>query len=120
MFLADATPDRFMKDNVRQEPVKIGAVDVEAFAQNIARLVEEGGKALAAYLRPREEGKSKTEFADEITDAVKTLAKVAEYWLADPGRAAELQSNLGKAYLDLWAAAVKRMAGEEARAGGRG
>ena len=37
---------------MRQEPVKIGAVDVEAFAQNLARLVEEGGKALAAYLRP--------------------------------------------------------------------
>ena len=104
-----------MKDNVRQEPVKIGAVDVEAFAQNLARLVEEGGKALAAYMRPREEGQVPSEFAEEITDAVKTLGQVAEYWLADPARAVELQSNLGKAYLDLWAATVKRMAGEEAK-----
>jgi polyhydroxyalkanoate synthase len=104
-----------MKDDVRQQPVKIGAVDVEVFAQNLARLVEEGGKALAAYLRPREEGQVKSEFAEEITDAVKTLGKVAEYWLADPARAVELQSNLGKAYLDLWATAVKRMAGEEAK-----
>ena len=41
-----------MKDNVRQEPVKIGAVDVEVFAQNLARLVEEGGKATVRMLLP--------------------------------------------------------------------
>src|SRR5947209_2235805 len=33
-----------------------GAVDVEKFSKNIARMVEEAGKALAAYLKPREEG----------------------------------------------------------------
>ena len=44
-----------------QEPAKIGSVDVEAFAHNLARLIEEGGKALAAYLKPREEGKIKDE-----------------------------------------------------------
>ena len=44
-----------------QEPAKIGSVEVEAFAHNIARLVEEGGKALAAYMKPREEGKIKNE-----------------------------------------------------------
>ena len=38
------------------EPVTNGAVDVEEFARNLARMVEEGGKALAAYLKPREEG----------------------------------------------------------------
>ena len=40
-----------------QEPMKIGAVDVEEFSRNLARLVEEGGRALAAYLKPREEGR---------------------------------------------------------------
>jgi len=30
------------------------AVDIEQFSKNIARMVEEGGKALAAYLKPRE------------------------------------------------------------------
>ena len=38
------------------EPAKLGSVDVEAFSKNLARMVENGGKALAAYLRPREEG----------------------------------------------------------------
>jgi polyhydroxyalkanoate synthase subunit PhaC len=99
-----------MKDNVA--PAKIGAVDVEAFSKNLARMVEEGGKALAAYLRPREEGQIQTGLSDEITDMVKTLGEVVGYWLADPSRAVELQSRLGKAYLELWGNAVKRLAGE--------
>jgi polyhydroxyalkanoate synthase len=93
---------------------KPASVDVEAFARNLARLMEEGGKALAAYLKPREDGRIKTELSDQVTDAVKTLGQVAEYWLADPKRAVELQTRLGRAYLDLWASAVKRMAGENA------
>ncbi len=94
--------------------MKIGSVDVEEFSRNLARLVEEGGRALAAYLKPREEGRDNSEFADEMTEVVKTLGQVAEYWLADPQRTVELQNRLGKAYLELWASAVKRLAGEEA------
>ncbi len=96
-----------------QQPVQVGGVDIEAFSRNVARLVEEGGRALAAYLKPREAGRSDREFADEAAEVVKTLGHVAEYWLADPQRAVELQTRLGKAYLDLWAAAAKRLAGEE-------
>jgi hypothetical protein len=80
-----------------------GTVDIERFSKNVARMVEEGGKALAAYLKPREDGAVKIEPADEIADVVKTLGHVAEYWLSDPQRAVEVQATLGKAYLDLWA-----------------
>src|SRR3984893_16350788 len=73
--------------------------------------MEEGGKAMAAYLKPREEGQVDDQYS-EVTDVVKTLGQVADYWLRDPQRALEVQSSLGKAYLDLWANAVKRMAGE--------
>src|SRR5262249_15565164 len=90
------------------------AVDIEAFSRNVARMVEEGGKALAAYLKPREDGALKTDAAEDVGDAVKTLAHVAEYWLADPQRAVEVQTSLGRSYLDLWASAIKRMAGEAA------
>jgi polyhydroxyalkanoate synthase len=93
------------------EPVKSVSADVEEFARNIARMMEEGGKALAAYLKPREEGRIEDQYA-ETTDVVKTMAKVADFWLRDPQRTLELQSSLGKAYLDLWGNAVKRMAGE--------
>src|SRR5207253_10410458 len=88
-----------------------GSADVEEFARNIARMMEQGGKALAAYLKPREEGHHDDQYA-EVVDVVKTIGQVADYWLRDPQRALELQSSLGKAYLDLWANAVKRMAGE--------
>jgi polyhydroxyalkanoate synthase len=96
-----------------QPQVKIGTIDVEAFSRNLARLIENGGRALAAYLKPREQGQDDHVMADEITEVVKTLGHVAEYWLGDPQRAVELQNRLGKAYLDLWAAAAKRLAGDE-------
>ena len=96
-----------------KEPAAAGNVDIEALSRNLARLIEEGGKALAAYLKPREEGKIKGELAEDITDAVKSVGRVAEYWMSDPRRVLEVQTSLGRAYLDLWAGAVKRMAGEQ-------
>jgi polyhydroxyalkanoate synthase len=102
-----------VKESVKEGP-EHDSLDVEVFARNFARMIEEGGKALAAYMKPREEGKIKGEIADEVTDVVKTVGQVAEYWLSDPKRAVELQTSLGRAYLDLWAGAVKRMAGEPA------
>ena len=94
------------------EPVKVGGVDVEIFARNLARMIEESGKALAAYMKPRETGKFKDELSEDVTDVVKTVGTVAEYWLSDPQRALELQTSLGSAYLDLWASTMKRMAGQ--------
>jgi polyhydroxyalkanoate synthase len=94
-------------------PIKIGPLDVEQFSRNLARIVEQGGRALAAYMKPRETGQANGEFAEEIAEVVKTLSQVMEYWLADPQRTAELQTRLGKAYLELWAAAAKRLAGED-------
>src|SRR3954451_15296976 len=103
-----------MDKPTQQPPPPTSAADIEAFAHNLARLVEEGGKALAAYIAPREEGKIKGEFSEEVADAAKSIGQVAEYWLSDPQRAIELQASLGRAYLDLWATAVRRMAGEPA------
>src|SRR5262249_11841483 len=107
------TMDQAPSQPASPSPAGINPADIEAFAQNAAPLVEEGGKALAAYLKPREEGKIKSEVSDDVADVIKTLGQVAEYWMADPQRTVELQSRLGRAYLDLWASAVRRMAGEE-------
>jgi polyhydroxyalkanoate synthase len=96
------------------EPAKASGVDVELFARNLARMIEEGGKAVAAYMKPREQGKLKDEMSEDVTEVVKTVGQVAEYWLSDPKRSFELQTSLGRAYLDLWASTVKRMAGEPA------
>jgi polyhydroxyalkanoate synthase len=83
-----------------QPPAKPG-IDPEAFATNLARLMEESGRAMAAYLKPREQGEVEDDIADELNDVTKTLGQVAEYWLSDPQRAVEAQSSLMKGYLDL-------------------
>jgi polyhydroxyalkanoate synthase subunit PhaC len=97
-----------------QPPVKIGPVNVEEFSHNLARVIEEGGRALAAFIKPRADGSGNKELAEEINEVVKTLGQVTQYWLADPQRTLELQANLGKAYLELWASAAKRLSGEAA------
>jgi polyhydroxyalkanoate synthase subunit PhaC len=88
--------------------------DPEAFAMNLARAMESSGQALAAYLKPREQGELRDKPPSELAAVIKTFSAVAEYWLSDKDRSAELQMKIGKAYLDLWGSAVRRLAGEQA------
>jgi polyhydroxyalkanoate synthase len=88
--------------------------DPEAFALNLARAMENTGQALAAYLRPNDSGEARDKPPHELSELVKTFGAVAEYWLSDPDRAAAVQTKIGKAYLDLWGASVRRLAGEQA------
>jgi polyhydroxyalkanoate synthase len=88
--------------------------DAEAFAMNVARAMENSGKALAAYLKPRETGEVIDKPPGEMAEVVKTLTAVAEYWLSDENRSADLQTKLAKSYLDLWGTAARRLAGEQA------
>src|ERR1700757_4631965 len=88
--------------------------DAEAFAMNLARALENGGKALAAYLKPRESGELKDNQPTEMAEVIKTLTAVAEYWLSDNDRSSDLQTRMAKGYLDLWGSAARRLAGQEA------
>ncbi|MDA9506047.1 poly(3-hydroxyalkanoate) synthetase [Bradyrhizobium sp. CCBAU 11386] len=88
--------------------------DAEAFAMNVARAMESGGKALAAFLKPRESGEVQDRPPAELAEVVKTFTSVAEYWLSDTSRSSDLQTKLAKDYLDLWGSAARRMAGQEA------
>ncbi|WP_248310418.1 class I poly(R)-hydroxyalkanoic acid synthase [Bosea sp. 117] len=69
---------------------------------------------MAAYLRPREDGRVKDDMAEDIADVMKTLGQVAEYWLQDPQRTIDAQSRLIGGYLSLWSSTLKRLSGEEA------
>ena len=89
--------------------------DPEAFAMNIAKAMENSGRALAAYLKPRESGELKDNPPSEIAEVIKTLTAVAEYWLTDNARSSDLQTRIAKDYLDLWGSSVRRLAGEEVR-----
>src|SRR3984957_18340753 len=100
--------------DVTIEPKQEKKFDSEAFAMNIARAMESGGRALAAYLKPRESGEVKDKSSEEFTEVIKTLTSVAEYWLSDNERASDLQTKMAKGYLDLWGSAMRRLAGEEA------
>jgi polyhydroxyalkanoate synthase subunit PhaC len=100
--------------DVSSEAKQEKTFDAEAFAMNVARAMESGGKALAAYLKPRESGELKDKSTEEVTEVVKTLTSVAEYWLSDNERASDVQTRMAKGYLDLWGSAMRRMAGEEA------
>ncbi len=88
--------------------------DAEAFAMNIARAMESGGKVLAAYLKPRETGEVADQPPNELAEVIKTFTAVAEYWLSDNERSSDLQTKLVKGYLDLWGSTVRRLAGEQA------
>jgi len=100
--------------DVTIEPETKTKFDPEAFAMNLARAMENSGQALAAYLKPREDGEARDKPPNELSELVKTFSAVAEYWLSDNARSAELQSKIAKAYLDLWGSSMRRLAGEEA------
>jgi polyhydroxyalkanoate synthase len=87
--------------------------DPEEFARNLARAIEEGGRALAAYLKPREEGKAPADaIAEQASEIMKTVGQISEYWSSDPARMMEAQTRLWGNYLTIWNAALRRTAGE--------
>src|ERR1700728_3514999 len=100
--------------NVTTEAQTENKFNAEAFAMNIAKAMESSGQALAAYLTPAADGEARDKPSNEFTELVKTFSAVAEYWLADPDRANEIQTKIGKAYLDLSGNSARRLAGEEA------
>ncbi|MDB5654386.1 MAG: phbC, partial [Tardiphaga sp.] len=96
------------------EPTPAKAFDPEAFALNLAKAMQSSGEALAAYLKPRDNGEARDKPPNEINELIKTFSTVANYWLSDEKRSAELQMKLGRAYLELWGSSMRRMAGEPA------
>src|SRR5436305_7412691 len=89
--------------------------DPEAFAMNIAKAMENSGRALAAYLKPLEKGELQDKPPSEIAEVIKTFSAVAQYWLTDNVRASDMQTRIAKDYLDLWGSSVRRLAGEDVR-----
>jgi polyhydroxyalkanoate synthase len=88
--------------------------DPERFALNLARMVEQAGKAASAWAEPREKGEIRDSVAEPMADMVKTFSKLTEYWLSDPSRALEAQTRLFAGYLTVWGNAISRArTGEE-------
>ncbi|MGP2492977.1 PHA/PHB synthase family protein [Mesorhizobium sp. PUT5] len=83
--------------------------DPERFALNLARMVEQAGKAAAAWAEPRQKGETRDHVAEPMADMVKTFSKLSEYWLSDPQRALEAQTRLYSGYMSVWANAIQRL-----------
>lgn len=92
--------------------------DPERFALNMARMIEQAGKAASAWAEPREKGEVRDSVAEPMADMVKTFSKLTEYWLADPKRALEAQTRLFAGYMGVWANAIQRVGGVEDEAAG--
>ncbi|MGQ3214684.1 PHA/PHB synthase family protein [Shinella sp.] len=88
--------------------------DPEALTVNLARTVEQLGKAASAWLAPRESGEKVDTVSEPMVDMVKTLSKVSEYWLADPRRTLEAQTLLLGSYFNIWSRTLNRIGGQEA------
>lgn len=87
--------------------------DPQAFAMNIARALENLGKAASEWLAPRESGEIPQTAASPASDLVKTLSDVAEYWMAEPQRSLEAQTHLLSSYFDIWTKSMAQMSGQE-------
>ncbi|WP_128294047.1 PHA/PHB synthase family protein [Afifella aestuarii] len=96
-------------------PTSYIAADPEVFARNMARAFEEGGKALAAYLRPRETGQTGADqLAEHTAEVMKTMSHVGQYWMSDPARTIEAQTKLWAQYLSIWNSGLRKAMGDGA------
>ncbi|MBP2549140.1 polyhydroxyalkanoate synthase [Neorhizobium galegae] len=85
--------------------------DPQKLAVNLAKAAENLGKAATEWLAPRERGERVDTF-DPMTDMIKTLSKVIEYWMSEPQRTLEAQSLLLSSYMGIWMHTLSRLSGE--------
>ncbi|RWE67381.1 class I poly(R)-hydroxyalkanoic acid synthase [Mesorhizobium sp.] len=111
------TPDSGKAEDDQASTVEQYLVkDPERFALNMARMIEQAGKAASAWAEPREKGDVRDHVAEPVVDMVKTFSKLSEYWLSDPQRALEAQTRLFSGYMTVWANSIQRLSagGEDA------
>jgi poly(R)-hydroxyalkanoic acid synthase, class I len=87
--------------------------DPQAMAMNAARAMENLGKAASEWLRPRERGEIVDPVSEPVTQLIKTMSKVAEYWMSDPKRTIEAQSLLLNELFGIWMKSLQRLSGEQ-------
>nr|WP_246735705.1 class I poly(R)-hydroxyalkanoic acid synthase [Agrobacterium sp. a22-2] len=88
--------------------------DPEAMAMNFAKALENLGKAASIWLAPRERGEIVDPVSEPMTELVKTLSKVAEYWISDPKRTLEAQTYLLASIFGIWTRTLHRLSGDDA------
>jgi polyhydroxyalkanoate synthase len=105
-----AEPVSDKKDEVPEPETKAGP-DFERLAANMAEIIGQGSKMMAAYFQPFQSPQSQTKASDEVAGVVRTLGRVAEHWLSDPKKTLEAQSAFSSPFLGLWAQTLRRFSG---------
>ncbi|MDX2290244.1 MAG: class I poly(R)-hydroxyalkanoic acid synthase [Hyphomicrobiaceae bacterium] len=89
--------------------------DPEAFARNMLRLFEEGGRAMSQLIDRADNKLSPYSTASEVAEATKSLGELYALWLQDPAKFSEGQSALMRSYAELWNNVMLRVMGEDVR-----
>lgn len=93
---------------------RASGADYEMLAENMAQLVDQGRRVLAAAIGGADPESARSELAANVADATKSLGVVAEYWLAKPERAAVAQAELYSGLTEIWRQTLRRYSGEDA------
>ena len=105
---AKAAPKRVAVSSARP------GTEFDVTAENLARLVEQGRRVLAAAMSAPDIAETRSELAVNVADAAKTLGRVAEYWVTQPERVAKAQADLIGGLTEIWSQTLHRFSGEEA------
>lgn len=87
--------------------------DPEAFAQNLLKVFEEGGKLVSEYWQRADGKASPYSTASEVNEATNTVTEITQKWLANPQKFSEAQADLLQDYIELWNRQILRLSGEE-------
>lgn len=85
--------------------------DPQALAMNFARAMENLGKAASEWLGPRERGEISKDDPNPVTDLVRTLSQVTEYWISEPQRTLEAQTLLFSSYMGVFTRTLDQFSG---------
>ena len=106
---AAAAPSEKRDEKLAEAPA---TPNFERLGLNLARLMEQGSRALAAYFDPSQSNKG-TDLSDQLTDAYRALSPITAHWLRDPARTLQAQTALTTKFLGLWANSLRRWSGEK-------
>ena len=81
----------------------------QRFAHNMARLVEEAGKASAALLRPHATSPMHFTLPNELAPVLRTLIQLQRAWVQQPHRVLDAQVALWNNSLELWHSSIRRL-----------
>ncbi|THF54046.1 class I poly(R)-hydroxyalkanoic acid synthase [Allorhizobium terrae] len=83
--------------------------DPEALAVNFARALENLGKAASTWIAPRERGEITETGSEPAVEMIKTLSSVSEYWMGDPKRNLEAQTQLMSSLFGVWMKSLNKL-----------